>query len=82
MTYYVAINAYRSATDHGFVNTWRVYRCHGRAHQHNLLTVGLPTHDGGKTTLGVRRATRAEIRRADGDGAGVWGRPDWAPMAS
>ena len=59
---YIAINAYRSATDTGFANTWRIYRV-TPADRKRALTVGLPTYDDrNPTTVGIRPATRAEIR--------------------
>ena len=59
---YIAINAYRSATDTGFANTWRIYRV-TPADRKRALTVGLPTYDDrNPTTVGIRSATRAEIR--------------------
>jgi hypothetical protein len=59
---YIAVNAYRSATDTGFANTWRIYRV-SPADRSHLLSVGLPTHDSTQLTVnGIRPATRAEIR--------------------
>ena len=59
---YLAINAYRSATDTGFANTWRIYRVTPADRSH-LLSVGLPTFGcSTPTPIGLRPATRAEIR--------------------
>lgn len=69
--YFVAVNQYRSSTDHGFANTWRVYECLDAAHQRRILKHGLPVRDvcgiDGTpcySTMGVRAATPAEIRAA------------------
>jgi hypothetical protein len=73
--YYVAVNAYRSSTDNGFANTWRVWRAESQAAQRRILRDGLPVadsvylHDDGRrspvcSTMGVRPARRDEIRRA------------------
>jgi hypothetical protein len=59
---YIAINAYRSATDTGFANTWRIYRV-SPADRSHLLSVGLPTFGCSiPTPIGLRPATRSEIR--------------------
>jgi hypothetical protein len=59
---YIAVNAYRSATDTGFANTWRIYRV-TRADRSHLLSVGLPTFGCSiPTPIGLRPATRSEIR--------------------
>ena len=59
---YIAVNAYRSATDTGFANTWRIYRVTPADRSH-LLSVGLPTFGCSiPTPIGLRPATRAEIR--------------------
>ena len=59
---YIAINAYRSATDTGFANTWRIYQVTPADRSH-LLSIGLPTHDSASATVtGIRPATRSEIR--------------------
>ena len=73
--YFVAINQYRSSTDEGFANTWRVWECNDRAHQVRILEHGLPCRDSehidndGRrrptySTMGVRAATQQEIREA------------------
>jgi hypothetical protein len=76
MNHYLAINHYRSSTDHGFVNTWAVRSC-TRAEQIDALRDGLPVtdirFDGGTfapftSTNGVRLATRAEIREYKAQG--------------
>lgn len=43
-SYYIAINDYRSSTDDGFANTWRLYHC-TREQQRRLLADGLPVKD-------------------------------------
>ena len=59
---YIAINAYRSATDTGFANTWRIYRVTPADRSH-LLSIGLPTFGcRTPTPIGLRPATRTEIR--------------------
>jgi hypothetical protein len=59
---YIAVNTYRSATDTGFANTWRIYRV-TRADRSHLLSVGLPTFGCSiPTPIGLRPATRSEIR--------------------
>jgi hypothetical protein len=59
---YIAVNAYRSATDTGFANTWRIYRV-TPADRKRLLSVGMPTFGCSiPTPIGLRPATRAEIR--------------------
>jgi hypothetical protein len=59
---YIAVNAYRSATDTGFANTWRIYRV-SPADRSHLLSVGMPTFGCNiPTPIGLRPATRAEIR--------------------
>ena len=71
-TYYIAINDYRTSNSPGFSNTWSIYEC-TRSEQRYLLTVGAPVrdlvllHQNGvryqyKTTIGIRLATRKEIR--------------------
>lgn len=78
-SYFVAVNAYRSSTDHGFANTWGVMRCESAKQQRHILNVGLPVGDqwwedsDGKrhasiSTMGIRAATRSEIREALKDG--------------
>jgi hypothetical protein len=59
---YIAINAYRSSTSPGFANTWRIYRV-SPADRSHLLSVGMPTFGcGTPTPIGLRPATRTEIR--------------------
>jgi hypothetical protein len=76
--YFVAVNAYRSSTDNGFANTWRIYECFDKAHQHRVFKRGLPVRDqeyiddnGHRrpctSTMGVRVARAAEIRNAKRD---------------
>jgi hypothetical protein len=73
--YYVAVNAYRSSTSPGFVNTWDIYRCHSASDQRHILREGLPVSDmvllgnDGKqspcySARGIRLATRSERRWA------------------
>lgn len=73
--YFLAVNRYRSSTDGGFANTWRVVECHNARQQRLILREGLPVHDvcgidsdGRRTTcystMGVRAATAMEIRAA------------------
>lgn len=77
-SYYVAINHYRTSTDAGAANTWTVYRC-SAAEQRRILRDGLPyrdvcslASDGTRSpisgTIGIRAATRAEIRHAEARG--------------
>ena len=77
-SYYLAINHYRSSTSEGFVNTWAIYRA-SAAEQRRILRDGLPVRDqwllasdGTRSpiysTMGVRRATRTEIRHAERQG--------------
>jgi hypothetical protein len=77
--YFVAVNIYRNSTSAGFANTWLVYECATPAQQRRILRDGLPVSDAmliGNddvrrpvvTTIGVRRATGAEIRAAKRDG--------------
>jgi hypothetical protein len=78
---YIAINAYRSATDTGFANTWRIYRV-SPADRSHLLSVGMPTFGcSTPTPIGLRPATRAEIRayrreRADSNYSPILARDD------
>jgi hypothetical protein len=59
---YIAINAYRSSTSPGFANTWRIYQV-TPADRSRLLSVGLPTFGcSTPTPIGLRPATRSEIR--------------------
>lgn len=68
-TAYIAINSYRSSTDHGFGNTWRVFRCEP-AVRVALLSRGLAVTDQCRasdrgpifSTMGIRAATAAERR--------------------
>jgi hypothetical protein len=65
MTYWIAINAYRSDTDHGGANTWAAYVCADRSTQRHLLNEGLPTYDSKwPTTMGIRALYPDEYRRA------------------
>jgi hypothetical protein len=77
--YFVAINTYRNSTGAGFSNTWQVYECATAVQQRRILRDGLPVRDEWLvgdddirrplvTTIGVRRATGAEIRAAKRDG--------------
>lgn len=72
MRHYIAINSYRSSTSDGFSNTWTIYRC-SRKDMATLLSDGLPVRDacgvdgnGNRypisSTMGIRQATRKEIR--------------------
>ena len=59
---YIALNSYRSSTDTGFANTWRIYQVTPADRKH-ILTSGIPTHDSIlPTIMGIRPATRTEIR--------------------
>jgi hypothetical protein len=66
---YIAINSYRTSTDHGFANTWTVYRCEPRVRA-ALLSKGLAVSDQVRasdrgpvfSTMGIRPATAAERR--------------------
>lgn len=61
--YFIAVNTYRSTTDHGFANTWAIYRCLSRYEQHRMLSIGMPVihcSDPHPTTFGLRPITRAE----------------------
>lgn len=70
---YLAVNDYRSSTDHGFSNTWRIYECSAETRA-RVLRSGLPVcdarHADGSPLLsrmGIRPATaqeRQQYRRA------------------
>jgi hypothetical protein len=68
-TAYIAINSYRSSTDHGFGDTWKIFRCEP-AVRAALLSKGLPVKDQCRasdrgpvfSTMGIRAATAAERR--------------------
>ena len=73
--HYIAINQYRGATSNGFNNTWRIHRVVSRKVQLRLLNIGLPVNDQwdlhgdgtrsrSMSTMGIRIATRTEIRAA------------------
>lgn len=72
MKNYIAINSYRSSTDHGFSNTWVVYHC-TKEDQMRLLREGMPTRDvcglgpNGErspinSTMGIELPSRKQIR--------------------
>lgn len=76
--YFVAVNRYRSSTSDGISNTWEVRECEDQSHQRHILSEGLPVRDqvaldaSGRrgpvySTMGVRAATAAEVRRAKHD---------------
>jgi hypothetical protein len=70
---YIAVNSHRSVSGDGFANTWQIYKTSPRIQRH-ALTKGLPlpvwphgTDGNGDpivTTMGIRLATRKEIRQA------------------
>jgi hypothetical protein len=73
MPAYIAINCYRTSTDDGPANTWRVYHC-DPYQRNSILKYGLQVNDqqtidseGNRgpvwSTKGVRLATAAERRR-------------------
>ena len=72
--YWIAINAYRSSTSNGFANTWQTYALSSKKRRDEILTEGLPVSDCvlidsngyrqlAYSTMGIRLATRPEIRR-------------------
>jgi hypothetical protein len=78
MRNYIAVNQYRGASSNGFANTWLIFEVATRARRNEILRDGLEVNDqcyidthGGRTpcksTMGVRAATRAEIRSYNND---------------
>lgn len=78
LRHFIAVNEYRTSDDIGFTNTWKIWECADRAQRRRILKDGLPVRDQCRidhaghctpsySTVGIRPATRAEIREAKRD---------------